>query len=209
MSGKSGKFFALEGIDGSGKSTQVKLLAQKLIDLGYKVHSTCEPTDGPIGKMIRQIFSGKLPADQRTIAALFAADRLEHILNKENGMLKLLEEGYIVLSDRYYFSSFAYHSVHVDMDWVIAANAEAIKLLKPTASIFIDVSPQMSMERISKSRTDLEMYETEGNLIKVRENYQVAFNKLQESETIVKVDGNKSLSEVSQQLLETVLSFLK
>ena len=80
-------FIAFEGIDGSGKSTQVKLLADKLEALGHQVYSTFEPTKSDIGKMIRTIFSGKMEADHKVIAALFAADRLDHLLNKTDGIL--------------------------------------------------------------------------------------------------------------------------
>ena len=79
---KKNQFIAFEGIDGSGKSTQVKLLSYNLKNAGHKVYLTCEPTDRPIGKMIRDIFSHKMEADHRTIAALFVADRLDHLLNK-------------------------------------------------------------------------------------------------------------------------------
>ncbi|HAL81034.1 MAG TPA: dTMP kinase, partial [Mucilaginibacter sp.] len=113
---KKNLFIALEGIDGSGKSTQVKLLTEKLEQAGHKVYTTCEPTDSPIGKIIRDIFTHKMEADHRTIAGLFVADRLDHLLNKTNGIIKKLEEGYTVITDRYYFSSYAYQSTHMDLD---------------------------------------------------------------------------------------------
>ena len=87
-------FIAFEGIDGCGKSTQVKLLAEKLTGSGHKVYSTFEPTDGPIGSMIRSIFNHKMESDHRIIAGLFVADRLDHLLNRTNGILKKLEEGF-------------------------------------------------------------------------------------------------------------------
>src|SRR5258705_6074651 len=95
-------FIAFEGIDGSGKSTQAKLLSEKLLKTGYKIYSTFEPTDGPIGSMIRKIFKREIEADHKTIAALYLADRLEHLLNKTNGILKQMEEGYNIVCDRYY-----------------------------------------------------------------------------------------------------------
>ena len=88
-------FIALEGIDGSGKSTQVKLLSDHLKSAGHKVYATFEPTDSPIGSVIRNIFKHIIEADHRTIAALFAADRLDHLLNKTNGILKKLEEHFL------------------------------------------------------------------------------------------------------------------
>src|ERR1035438_8702458 len=91
---KKNLFIAFEGIDGSGKSTQLKLLADNLINAGYKVYLTCEPTDSAIGTLIRNIFNHKTEADHRVIAGLFVADRIDHLLNKNNGILKKLEEGY-------------------------------------------------------------------------------------------------------------------
>ena len=121
---RKGLFLAFEGIDGSGKSTQIRLLNDRLLKEGCRVYQTCEPSGGPIGSQIRQILTGRMKADSRVIAALFAADRLDHLLNDINGMAARIEEGITVLTDRYYFSSYAYHSVDVPMDWVIAANEE-------------------------------------------------------------------------------------
>src|ERR1700710_1612537 len=165
---KKNLFIAFEGIDGSGKSTQVKLLTQKLEAAGLKVYTTCEPTDSPIGKIIRDIFSHRLEADHRTIAGLFVADRLDHLLNKTNGILRKLEEGYTVITDRYYFSSYAYQSPYMDLNWVIEANSLSAQLLRPDLNIYIDISPEISIERINKGRTSVELYETVGNLKNVR-----------------------------------------
>ena len=102
-------FIALEGIDGSGKSTQIDFLAENLKMAGHKVYTTFEPTDGPVGSLIRNIFNHRIEADHKTIAGLFVADRLDHLTNKTNGILKKMEDGYTVITDRYYFSSYAYH----------------------------------------------------------------------------------------------------
>src|SRR5688572_21811381 len=115
-------FIAFEGIDGCGKSTQARLLADKLISDGQKVYLTCEPTDSPIGSIIRNVMKGKMEADHRTIAGLFVADRLDHLLNKTNGIIKMMEDGFTVITDRYYFSSYAYQGTHMPLEWVIAAN---------------------------------------------------------------------------------------
>jgi len=195
-------FIALEGIDGSGKSSQVKLLAQYLKNKGHKVVSTFEPTDSPIGKMIRDIFSHKMYAEQNVIAALFAADRLQHIQDKNNGISKLLNDGYTVITDRYYFSSYAYHSVHegVDLDWVIKLNEVSASLLKPDVNFFIDISPELSMERLKAGREKLEMYETLDNQRSVYKMYQVAFEKLKDEEKIVYINGDQDMHKVSQEI---------
>lgn len=184
------KLVAFEGIDGSGKSTQIKKLADYIRREGQNAYTTCEPTDNYIGKIIRDIFSHRREATQETIAGLFVADRLQHLLDPEEGMLKQLETSH-VLTDRYYFSSYAYHGAHVDMDWVIEANAMAVKKGKADLHVFIDVDPPVSLERIRLSRQHVEMYETLENLRKVRDQYLRAFEKLEKTENIVVVDGNR------------------
>jgi len=189
---KKNFFIVFEGIDGSGKSTQIKPLASKLEEHGFKVYTTAEPTNSRIGLMIRDIFKHKMEADHRTIAALYAADRLEHVLNKTDGILKKLDEGYTVICDRYYFSSYAYHGTHMSMDWVIEANSLCADLLRPDLNIFIDVPPEVCMQRLSQNRNTIELYENLDNLNKVREKYFEAFDKLKHNENIFITNGNRS-----------------
>lgn len=206
---RSNLFIALEGIDGSGKSTQSKRLAETLTDMGQKVYTTFEPTDSRIGVMIRDIFSHRMEGDHRVIAALFVADRLNHLLNSQYGILKKLDEGYMVITDRYYFSSYAYHSAHMDMDWVIKANALSAELLRPDLNIYIDISPEVSMERINKGRTSVEMYETLENLTIVSQKYQQAFELLSDVEKIVKIDGNRHADVIAEDIRQQVLSLIQ
>jgi dTMP kinase len=202
---KRGLFIALEGIDGSGKSTQVKLLTEKFIAAGNPVYATCEPTDGPIGKLLRTILKGESTADERTIAALFAADRLDHLLNKANGIVRKIEEGYAVITDRYYFSSYAYNGTHTPLDWVIAANSLSAGILKPDLNIFIDVSPEVSMQRINKNRNRKELYETAENLKNVRQKYFETFDLLKHQEKIAVIDGNRAPEEIAGDIWKAVL----
>ncbi|MGO4773598.1 dTMP kinase [Flavobacterium sp. W22_SRS_FK3] len=203
-----GIFIAFEGIDGSGKSTQVKLLTNKLKENGYKVYSTFEPTDSPIGSIIRNVFNHRIIADNRTIAGLFVADRLDHLLNETNGILKKIEEGYIVITDRYYFSSYAYHGVHMPMDWVINSNSMSSDLLKPTLNIYVDICPDESMSRITKDRSLIELYENKEYLKDVREKYFEAFEKLKEQENISIIDGNRKTEIISDEIWSQVKSLL-
>jgi dTMP kinase len=193
------KLIAFEGIDGSGKSTQIRLLAEYIKTSGQQVFTTFEPTDHYIGKIIRDIFSHRREATQETIAGLFVADRLEHLLNPDFGMLRQLETRH-VLTDRYYFSSYAYHGVHVDMDWVIASNSLAVSRGKADLHIFIDVDPELSLQRIHQNRENIEMYETLDNLIKVRNQYLLAFEKNRLTENIVFVDGNQPPEKVAEEI---------
>src|SRR5678810_897815 len=194
---KKSFFIALEGLDGSGKSTQVKLLAEKLKGQGLKIYTTAEPTTSRIGSMIKDIFNHKMEADHRTIAALYAADRLEHVLNKKDGILKKLEEGYTVITDRYYFSSYAYHGVHMNINWVINANSLSADLLRPDLNVYIDISPEESMKRLNKGRDSIELYESIENLKKVKEKYFEAFELLGGKEKIFIINGSRSEKEIS------------
>lgn len=198
-------FIAFEGIDGSGKTTQAGLLKQWLEGEGNPVHLTAEPTRRSIGKMIREIFSGKTRADERIIAGLFVADRLDHILNEEEGMMNFLSSGKTVITDRYYLSSYAYHGVHMDMDWVISANAMAARLLRPDLTVFIDVAPELAMERIASSRQSVELYETLDNLKAVRNKYLEAIEKVKADEHIVIIDGSTSPSFIEQKVRTLLL----
>jgi len=206
---KKNLFIAFEGIDGSGKSTQVKLLKEKLEAAGHKVYTTCEPTDAPPGKMIRDIFNHRIDGDHRTIAALFVADRLHHILNKTDGLLKMLEDGYTVITDRYYFSSYAYQSPHIDQDWVIKANSLAAGLLRPDLNIYIDISPEISIDRLNKGRISIELYETLENLQAVRGKYLEIFELLKSEEKMFMANGNQNPDDIAKQIWNNISDMLQ
>lgn len=206
---KKNLFIAFEGIDGSGKSTQVKHLSDKLEKAGHKVYSTCEPTNSPIGSIIRNIFTHRMEADDRVVAGLFVADRLDHLLNKENGILKKLSEGYTVITDRYYFSSYAYQGSHMSLDWVIEANSLSAELLRPDINVFIDISPDVSMRRLQMGRSSMELYETLDNLKKVRKTYFEAFEKLKLEENIFITDGNRPPDAVALEIWQEVSKISK
>ena len=157
-----------------------------------------------IGKMIRDIFSHKMEADHRTIAALFVADRLDHLLNKNTGILKKLEEGYTVITDRYYLSSLAYQGTHVPMEWVIQANSLSANLLRPDINIYIDIDPAISMNRLNNEREHIELYETVENLHNVRAKYKEAIELLKLKENIVVLDGNRAPQIIAADIWEEV-----
>lgn len=210
MRGKSkGRFIVFEGIDGSGKSTQIKKISKRLKALGNNVYSTFEPTDGPIGTLIRKMLSGKIATDQRTIASLFAADRTDHLVNHDNGIRHKVDKGDVVLCDRYYFSSYAYHAQYIDMKWVINANSLNADILRPDLTIFIDVDPDLCFKRIKSSRSNFEMYEKIDIMKKVRANYFKAFDALKELEKIVIIDGNTSMEMVEDKIFNAVKNIIK
>ena len=201
---KKGCFIAFEGIDGSGKSTQIQLLKNRLEKGNIRSYITREPTDSPIGSLIHQIMTGRVQSDNRVVAALFVADRLDHLLNPTDGIYAMVEKGISVISDRYYFSSYAYHSVDMPMDWVITANSQSAEILRPSVTVFIDVNPDVALERIAKTRFHPELFETRDRLVAVREKYFEAFEKLKDLENILVVDGGKDVPVLETEIWENI-----
>lgn len=203
-------FFALEGLDGSGKTTQLQLLAQHIQTKrpNLPIHTTLEPTASPMGSYLRDILSKKREGDPPLVSTLFASDRLHHILHPEQGLLSHLQQGSLVLCDRYYFSSYAYNSVDQPLDSIIEQNKQNALLLSPTATLFIDVPPELTMERVQKSRSETQLYETLQYQQKVYQNYQDAFLRLQDKETVLRIDGNQPQEDVTLALWEAILPYL-
>lgn len=204
---EKGKFIALEGIDGSGKSTQIGRLARRIEALGLSCRTDCEPTGRPAGVLIRQALTGQTPMDPRVIAALFAADRLDHLVNEENGVCAAIARGITVITDRYYFSSYAYQGADVGMDWVIEANKLSAQLLRPTVTVFLDVPAQAAMERIRRNRDHVELFEKEERLRQTRALYLEAFERLKDVETVAMVDGSGTEDQVAERVWAVVSSY--
>lgn len=197
-----GKFIVFEGIDGSGKSTHAVLLKERLESEGYKVYLTREPTDGEAGVLLRRLLTGKADLPEQAIAGLFMTDRIDHILNAKTGILRHVEEGEIVISDRYYFSSFAYNGSYAPMEWVIELNRLAMETLRPDLTVFMDIQPEAFLSRI-ESRGTTERYEKTEVLKKVRDNYFKAFSLLPEEKVAV-VDNGRALEEAAEEVYRVV-----
>lgn len=196
----TGRFVVFEGLDGSGKTTQMVRIQKRLAGMGIHAVTTCEPTDGPVGSLIRQMLAGRIAIDPRTLAALFAADRTDHLVSPDTGVKALVEKGRMVLCDRYYFSSYAYHAKDMDLAWIITLNAMNAQILKPDLTLFIDVTPETCLERIRAGRNHLDMFERTDILTQVRDNYFTAFERLKDQETVKVVDGNAAEDAVEQSI---------
>jgi dTMP kinase len=194
--GRRGVFICVEGLDGCGKTTQAKLLAQRL-KKGYRATYTAEPSRGKIGKFVKKNY---LHVDKRGQAAvealLFAADRVEHLKNE---VLPALNEGKIVVSDRYIFSSFAYQgAAGLDLAWIEEVNKHAVR---PDIAVFIDVEPETVVRRLKLKKSVMENLETQ---LKVRDVYL----KYVENGKLVRVDGNRPKREVARDVANLVKNYL-
>ena len=194
---QKGFFICVEGLDGCGKTTQAKLLARRLRK-SYGAVYTAEPSSGRIGRFIKQYC---LHVEKRgssiVEALLFAADRFEHV---QNVVLPKVNEGKLVISDRYVYSSLAYQgAAGVDLTWIEKINEHAIR---PDLAIFIDVLPEAVVQRLKPKRSIMEKLETQR---KVR---QVYLYFVKEGKLIM-VNGNAPEQKVADDILEVVLGFLE
>ncbi len=200
------KFIVVEGLDGTGKTTQIKILAKYLEDKGERVEITAEPTSHPTGKLIRRILSGEVKVTPWSLAALFLSDRIVHNTNSEDGIEKMMAEGKTVISDRYYYSTFAYQGHETDLNWAMKMHADCPEIRRPDLVLFLTMSPEKCVERIRANRPDeaIEIYENVESLTKISRKFDAVFHELKDSENIVYIDADGTIEEVSQRLFNAV-----
>jgi len=187
------QFIVIEGLDGSGKSTAAKLLAERFSEQYLHCYRTYEPTNGSIGTLIRSILTGKEEAvTNETMALLFAADRYEHIW-KLNGIRKILLDNYVIC-DRYYYSNMAYQGIDAkSLELVVQHNQSAMIDCKPDITFFINVSPEECMRRIQKRGENISIYENLKELEQIYERYMAAFERMKKTDNIIIV-GSDTMS---------------
>ncbi len=182
-----GKFITIEGIDGSGKTTISKILHEKISNSIL----TSEPTDGWIGKMIKKAI--KKEVDGITISLLFCADRNEHLKK----IKKWLDEGKIVICDRYFDSTIAYQKEQLNFEnaekWLL--NLQPF-LIKPDLTILLKIQPKKAIERIKKKKV---FFENEKFLENVQKNY---LEMAKGEERFFLVDAEKSIDEIVNECLK-------
>ncbi|MCL5009615.1 MAG: dTMP kinase [Candidatus Parvarchaeota archaeon] len=197
---KKGLFIVIEGLDGSGKDTQLEMLRDYLSRLGYTVKATNEPTSGKLGRRIRENgLSGKKKFTNLEMQLLFSLDRGEHLKNE---IEPALAKGEIVLSGRYSPSTLAYgFAGGSDTDILEEAN-EGYR--KPDVLIYIDVSYRTAIERLAKRRGVTEIYENSEFLKKTEEGYK----RILGSFNSVVIDGTPSLEEVHKKVIAAVSRYI-
>lgn len=208
---RRGRFIVLEGLDGAGTTTQSRSLVDHIARKGERVLATHEPTDGPIGNLLRQILRGRLvalphagvgeprpaPIDPAATALLFAADRLDHLHHQ---VIPHLEAGIHVVCDRYVISSLAYQSLETDLRFVRAINEKA---LKPDLVLFLRVPAEVAMARIESSRTSRDTFEQLPLQRRIAANYEKILETWRDGELVV-LDGTEEVSAVTARVRAAV-----
>jgi len=192
-----GRFIVFEGLDGAGLTTQARILHERLVELDVPCNRSAEPTQGPIGGLLKQWLGHRVAFDAATVAALFAADRLDHLYNPVSGVQARLAQGITEISERYLFSSLAYQSVDLDMDWVAELNQKAFM---PDVVFFLDIEPKQSFERIAKRQTSDEVFESLDSLSRVAVNFLVALERYKKKTRIVRINGYGSKDDIAAQV---------
>lgn len=197
-----GKFIVFEGLDGAGKGTQINLLVEEMKKRNRKVYQTAEPTSSVTGGILRDALGGFGKRNAYELSALFLADRIFHNSNQINGIAQFLDKGIDVVCDRYYYSSFAYQGTDADIEWVMKMNLECKEIVKPDLCIFLDIDTEKSDERISRNRLEREIYENKTAQKKIRKRFFEVFELLKDSENIRIVDGARTVSEISEEIIK-------
>ena len=196
-----GKFIVFDSLDGSGQSTQINLLRDFLMQKGFEVVATKEPTkDSEAGKKLREILDQKVKVEPREIQELMSQDRREHL---EKVIIPALKEGKWVISDRYFLSTFAYGtSDGLNLDWLIKLNDN---FLLPDQAFILKVRPEVCIDRIEKRGTAKTLFEKQEKLAKVWKTYEVLPGKI---ENVIIIDGEKTIPEVFVQVQNIISKLL-
>lgn len=186
-------FVVLEGLDGAGTSTQLRLIDQWLTETGRPHVMQAEPTDGPVGKLIRDILRGVHQVEPMTFAMLYAADRREHVrfINEQ------LSEGKLVICDRYIPSSLAYQGVNCPLDRVKSWNQD---YPQPALYLYVDTPVDECIKRIRHRAEPVELFEHREFLTKVQAGYESAFKTMPEEVTVKRIDGRKSPEAIADEI---------
>ncbi len=188
----------LEGLDGAGTTTQARALCDRLERAGRRAHLTREPSDGPIGRLIREMLVGghAIPGatiDQATFSLLFAADRMDHL---QREVEPALAAGTIVVSDRWYHSSLAYQGTGAARAWIRDLNQRA---RRPDLTLLLRVRPEVAAERRVAAGRAQELFEDLAMQRKVAAGYDEVVADLRAAgERIEVLDGELPLDEVAR-----------
>lgn len=210
---KPGRFIVLEGIDGAGTTTQTARLVERLRAEGRHAKGTREPSDGPVGSLVRQVLSGRtvvpggLSPGWTTMALLFAADRMDHV---ESEIAPFLASGGVIVSDRYDASSVAYQSVtsgregHEAVAWIRELNKHA---LRPHLTIVVDLPADLAGVRRETRGEAAQLYE-QNEVQRALAEFYHDLAKHMPDDKIAIVDGQGTIDEVHARIYDACVKAL-
>ncbi len=196
-------FIVFEGLDGAGTTTQMHALARYYEFNRRKYMITNEPTSNPIGRMVRDVLQKRIQTTPEALALLYAADREDHLYNPSYGIARVLEEGSIVISDRYFYSSIAYQSVECDPDFINLIN----DFPSPRFIIYVDTPVEECIRRIDKRGEEKELFDRLDFLTAVQQNYEKAFSALPDGVCLIRIDGSRSADEVESEIRKKLSAY--
>jgi dTMP kinase len=192
-----GKFIALEGIDGSGKTVEANLLTKALRKQGKEVFLTKNPTDGHLGKFIRKMLQGKIDIPSVSIQYIFSADRQIQQLD----IIEHLKKGDIVISDRYFWSSVAYGVADKEgVDYENSAKQEVIaqsilsmynQFIVPDVTFYLDASIKTGLLRRHDTSKEKELYENMEKMKKIEKGYKWLLQEFPKEFTVIDAERTK------------------
>jgi len=204
MSPRPGRFLVLEGIDGAGTTTQLTRLAEALRAEGHSVWTTREPTQGPVGMLLRQALTRQLQGlSDASLALLFAADRMHHLTTVVD---PALADGQVVISDRYVLSSLAYQGLTLPMAWVEEVNTRA---RRPDLTLYLEVSPKVAALRRHGRGGPAEIFDEQALQARIARAYGRVIQRHQRRQRVVRVDGEAAPEEVTEALLARARAVLR
>lgn len=197
---KRGRLIVLEGIDGAGKTTQAEFLAAHLSTCGREIVRTAEPTSFASGVALREALGGKVKKSECEMAVMFVLDRIAHNIHPTEGIEAYLARGVDVICDRYYYSTLAYQGHSTDYAWVRSMNLDCPEIRRPDICIYLDLTPEQSLERIRKGRDSVEIYENRETLERVRRSFFAVFEDIGTRDRIAIVDAYRSAEEIAEEI---------
>jgi len=191
-----GFFIDIEGLDGAGASTQIKLVKEALRGEKIKAYTTKEPTDNLIGGLIRGTLTGVYQLPSWALQLLFVADRGHHLKRE---IMPILKNGHVLLTDRFGWSTVAFGGLNSDRRWLLDLHRYC---LFPDISFFLKVSVKTCLKRLKMDRFDFELFEKKDQLEKVWLNYKWLAKKF--SQEIIVIEGEKKPRKVRDEILRQI-----
>jgi len=195
---KRGKLYILEGLDGSGKSSQTKLLLDYFRQRGEKAYIITQPSQSLIGGMIRSRLRKEWNCSVQCLQTLYCADGIN---SNEKEILPRLEKGINVICDRYSLSAFGYGMLGASYEWLKKLYEV---FLIPDITFYLDTPVDECIKRLNQEKDSFELYEDKDVLLKVQKNYSEAIAKIGAQLNVVKINGEDTIDNIHKKIITTI-----